>query len=92
MKLINTALQRFFTVKYKGKVYYVNYLNSEKVMYSMFNRLDWEIVDEDREELDIYEFKDTTKKQKEQIKKNIELQDKLIDFCIKHFNDYRPEL
>ena len=30
--------------------------------------------------------------EKEQIKKNIKLANKLINFCIKHFNDYKPEL
>ena len=30
------------------------------------------------------------KKEKEQAEKNLELADKLISFCIKHFEDYNP--
>ena len=49
-----------------------------------------EITDDERE-LDIYIFKDTQKKEREQIKNDIILAKKLIRFCIKHFDDYGPD-
>ena len=90
MKLTQSILERNFAIKHNGKTYYINYLNSDGQILGLTNRFHWQVLDEDSEELDVYEFKSTTKKQKEQIKKNVKLQDKLITFCIKHFNDYQP--
>jgi len=56
------------------------------------NRDTWEIYDEEGEELNVYIFNDTTKEEKEQIRKNRILANKLIDFCIRHFDDYKPKL
>jgi len=55
------------------------------------NRFDWEVLDEEFEELCICQLKNTTKKEKEQIKKNRRLYNILIKFCIKHFDDYKPD-
>ena len=92
MKLTQSIINKSFTIEHKGKEYYVNYLNSDGQILGLINRDYWEIIDEDGEELDIYEFRGKTRKQKEQIKKNIELRNKIINFCIKHFNKYQPKL
>ena len=92
MKLVQTVLEKNFIVKYWGKTYSVNYLNSDGYALGLFNRFNWEIYDEDHNELKISEYGNTTKTQKEQIQKNLILMNKLIDFCIKHFDDYRAEL
>lgn len=91
MKLTQTAVQKFFTVTNRGKTYYIDYINSDDVIL-LGNRDYWQVLDEELEELNIYVFKDTTKKEKEQIKKNSKLYLKLINFCIKHFDDYRPDV
>ena len=91
MKLEQSALQRTFTVKHKGKYYYIDYLNSDGQILGLLNRNYWEITDEDREELDIYILSDTTKKERQEKEKNAKLFDKLINFCIKHFDDYKPK-
>ena len=88
MKLLQSTLERNFTVKHYGKTYYLNYLNADGPI--LLNRYHWEILDKELEELNIYEFKSMTKKEKEQVKKNMELANKLIEFCIKHFNDFQP--
>ena len=36
--------------------------------------------------------KNDAKEEKEQTKNNIKLANKLINFCINHFNDYNPKL
>ncbi|MBW2984494.1 hypothetical protein KY361_05230 [Candidatus Woesearchaeota archaeon] len=41
-------------------------------------------MDEELEELNIYVFKDTTKQELKQIDRNVELANKLIEFCVKH--------
>jgi hypothetical protein len=48
------------------------------------NRDYWEILDEELEEMDIYIWSDSTKKE------NQKLYLKLIKFCKKHFKDYHP--
>lgn len=92
IKLTQTVLEKNFTVEHKGKTYYVGYLNSDGQILGLSNRDTWEIYDEEGEELNAYIFKDTTKKEKKQIEKTAKLYYKLIDFCIKHFDDYKPEL
>lgn len=90
MKLVQSTLERNFTVKHKRKYYYVNYLNSDGQILGLLNRYHWEVTDEEWEEINIYEFKDTSKKEREQIRKNRKLMEELIKFCIKHFNNYSP--
>jgi len=91
MKLTQSVIQKYFTVTHKGKTYYVDYINSDdRIMLG--NRNYWQVLDEELEELNIYIFKNTTKKEKQQITKNRKLYLKLINFCIKHFNDYKPNL
>ena len=85
-------LTKHFTVEHKGKTYYVEYANSDGIAGYLFNRSDWEILDEELEELCVCEFQNDTKEEKEQTKNNIKLANKLINFCIKHFNDYEPKL
>ena len=92
IKLIQTVLIKHFTVEYKGKTYYVEYANSDGIPGYLFNRSDWEILDEELEELCVCEFQNDTKEEKEQTKNNIKLANKLITFCIKHFNDYKPKI
>lgn len=90
MKVVQSSLEKSFVVTYKGKEYFVNYLNSSDLIPSLVNRFHWEVFDENHEELNIFEFENMTLREKEQIQKNIELRDYLVEFCIKHFNDYNP--
>ena len=89
MKLLQSTLERYFTVEHKGKTYYVGFIDSDG--YVGFVQPGWGILDEELEELDIYVHNDTTKKVLKQIEKNAKLREKLIKFCIKHFEDYRPD-
>ena len=92
IKLTQTLLIKHFTVEYNGKTYYVEYANSDGYAAYLSNRYDWEILDEELEELCLCEFQDDTKEEKQQIKKNKKLANKLITFCIRHFNDYKPKI
>ena len=91
IKLTQTVLEKYFTVEHKGKIYYVDYINSDDQIL-LGNRDYWEILDEELEELCLCEFQDDTKEEKEQIKNNAKLMNKLIKFCVKHFNDYKPNI
>ena len=92
IKLIQTTIAKYFTVQYKDKTYYIDYVNSDGQTLLLSNRDYWEILDEELEELYLCEFQNDTKEEKEQIKKNIKLANKLINFSIRHFNDYKPKL
>ena len=81
MKLTNISIQKSFTVTHKGKTYYLDYLNSTGPICGLFNRFNWQVLDEELEELPIYKLQST---------KARKLYLKLIRFCIKHFNDYKP--
>jgi hypothetical protein len=90
MKLNQSILERNFIVMHKGKEYFVNYLNSSSLIPDLSNRYHWEIVDENNEELNIFEFENSTKEERKGIKNNIKLREELIKFCIEHFSDYSP--
>lgn len=89
MKLLQSTLERSFHVKHRGKTYYISYLNSDG--YLCVNRFNWEILDEELEEVCACTFKDSTKKEIKEADKEAKLMEKLINFCIKHFNDYQPD-
>ena len=90
MRLAQSTLERNFIVMHKGKEYFVNYLNSSGLIPNLSNRFHWEILDENHEELNIFEFENSTKEEIKEIKNNIKLREELIKFCIEHFNDYSP--
>ncbi|MFQ6054619.1 MAG: hypothetical protein ACE5KE_00535 [Methanosarcinales archaeon] len=86
MKITQNTISRDWTIVVNGKTYYVNYTNSDGQTLALCNRDYWEVYDKDGEELRIYIFKDTTEEQKKEIQKNIELMNKLIEFCIKNWD------
>jgi|GEM_PF-1165340 len=92
MKLVQTTIEKNFFVEHRGRMYYVNYLNSDGQILELLNRDEWEIMDEDHEKLKLYEFQASTKKEKAKIRKNQKLADELIKFCTEHFEEYAPEL
>ena len=92
IKLTQTVLERHFTVRHKERFYYVSCLNSDKPILGLIKRDTWEITDEEHEELNIYLLNDTPKRERKQIKNNIKFANKLITFCIRHFNDYEPKI
>ena len=85
-------MEKNFTIKHKGKTYYVGCLNSDGQILGLTNRYTWEVYDEAGEELDVYFFKGAKSKEKEQIKKNRRLYYILIKYCIRHFNGYKPNI
>lgn len=86
MKLLQTVISKSFQVEYKGKEYTINYTNSDGQTLALLNRDNWEITDENWEELDIYVLNHHTKEQRKQKQKNQRLALKLIRFCIAHFD------
>lgn len=47
MKIEQTVLQKTFYVRHKGKMYYIDYLNSDGQSLGLINRDNWEISDEE---------------------------------------------
>lgn len=92
MKLQQTIIEKNFHVKTGNKIYYVNYLNSDGQTLGLLNRSAWEVYDAEGEEITFDYLKEMDKKEKKQINKNYKLVNKLITFCIKHFNEYNPKV
>lgn len=87
MKFTQTTLQKTFTIIYRGRTYHIDYLNSDGQILGLINRDHWMVYDEYGEELQIYLFKDDTEKEKRAVERNMKIAERLIDYCIKHFND-----
>ena len=90
MKLTQTAVQKTLYIEINKKTYYVNFVNSDGQILDLLNGNNWEIYDENNEELDLYTYNDTNKKRSKEIKANWQLANRIIKFCIKHFNNYNP--
>lgn len=91
MKLTQTVLEKNFTVEHNKKTYYISYLDSDGPILGLINRDTWDIYDEDGEELNVYILENTTEEEKKQIEKTATLYYKLVNFCIRHFNDYKTK-
>ncbi len=89
MKIIGNAIQKTFLVEYRGKTYCIDYLNADYPALGLINRNNWEIIDENGEDLNTY-FLKSERKAKE-TGNNIRLFNKLIKFCIDNFNNYNPK-
>lgn len=87
-QFLSAINKKNFTVKHKGKTYYVDYLNSDGQILGLSNRDYWEVYNEDDEELPNHKIKGDKVILN---KKELRLKIKLIKFCIKHFEDYRPD-
>ncbi|MFH1053847.1 MAG: hypothetical protein V1740_05525 [Candidatus Woesearchaeota archaeon] len=90
MELIGNTLKKSFVVKHKRKKYFVNYINSDYADPSLFNRDNWQILDEDGEELGIYFLKSDINKDNANRELREEIYNKLISFCVEKFNNYQP--
>ena len=85
MKIKGNLLERKFLVSHEGKKYYVSYVNADYPFHSLLNRDDWEVIDEDGEEVSIYTIKSVKNKRS---KEETSLYYDLIEFCIKNFNSF----
>jgi len=92
MKLVQTVIEKNFFVDHQGKIYYVNYLSSDGHILGLLNRDEWEITDENHEELQVYAFQGINKNEKVKIRNNQKLANNLIKFCTEHFDNYAPEI
>ncbi|MBS3131851.1 hypothetical protein J4212_05440 [Candidatus Woesearchaeota archaeon] len=92
MELIGNTIKKSFVVKHKGEKYFVNYINSDYADPILFNRDNWQILDEDGEELGLYFLKSDINKDNLNQGLLEEIHDKLISFCVENFDNYQPIL
>ena len=92
MKMVQNTIERNFTINHKGQTYHISYLNSDGQTLSLLNRDNWEIFDENDEELNIHIFKNASKKEQKKVGENLKLFGKIITFCKKNFYQYKPEI
>ena len=90
MQLEANQISRDWTVLHEGRMFYVNYTQSDGQTLALMNRDNWEILeatDDGTEELDVYGFADGTTEEREKVVENFELMKKLIRFCIEHWDN-----
>jgi hypothetical protein len=92
MKLMQTIVEKNFTVKYGKKTYHISYVNSDGQTLALLNRFNWEVSDEDGESIMPLLFKTSSKKERMRFNKDSKLIDSLIEFCAKRFDEYKPEI
>ena len=90
MQLEANQISRDWTVLHEGRMFYVNYTQSDGQTLALMNRDNWEVLestDDETEELDVYGFADGTAEEREKVAENFELMKKLIQFCIEHWDN-----
>ena len=92
MELKANQISRDWTIMHKGRKFYVNYTDSDEQTLALMNRDYWEVleeIDDDTEELNVYTFKGSTRKERMLAAKNAKLKEELVKFCIENWdNDF----
>ena len=96
MRIETNQISRDWTIQHEGRVFYVNFTESDGQTLALMNRDNWEVQEDTEdgvEELDIYGFSSDSPDKKKQIEENYKLMKKLILFCMQHWdNDFTREL
>lgn len=90
MKIEQNTISRDWTVLHKGRRFFVNFTESDGQTLALCNRDNWQIHEETEqstEELDACVFSNSSPEEQEQAKKNAEIIDELIRFCIAQWDN-----
>ena len=90
MLLEMNQIARDWTILHAGRRFYVNLTECDGQTLALCNRDNWEVqeeTDEGMEELNVYAFESDTPEEKEQVKENMVLMEKLIRFCIESWDN-----
>ena len=90
MLLETNQISRDWTILHEGRRFYVNFTECDGQTLALCNRGNWEVqeeTDEGTEELHVYAFQSDTPQEREQVKENIALREKLIQFCIENWDN-----
>ena len=88
MEIEQNTISRDWTVTHEGRRFYVNFTENDGQTLALCNRENWEIQEETEEaieELNAYVFGEDGQEEREQAQANAEMIDKLIDFCLAHW-------
>jgi hypothetical protein len=90
MQLEANQISRDWTILHKGRTFYVNYTDSDGHTLALMNRSNWEVLeerDDDTEELNVYVFNASTRKERKLAAKNALLKEELVKFCIENWEN-----
>ena len=90
MKIEQNTISRDWTVLYRGHRYFVNFTISDGQTLLLCNREHWQIhkeTEEEIEEFNAYVFSNSNHKEKQQAAKNARIIEKLIQFCVQHWDN-----
>ena len=92
MKLEQTIIEKTFIVKHDGKIYTINYYDSDGFALELLNKFNWEVCEENGEKMRNFVPQNMIEEEKEKTRKEVKLSNSLIDFCIENFDRYKPEV
>jgi len=90
MEIEQNTISRDWTVLHEGRRFFVNFTDSDGQTLALCNRENWQIHEETEdgiEEFGAYVFSDSSPEERERAQKNTEMIDKLIDFCLAHWEN-----
>jgi len=90
MRLEANQISRDWTILHGNRTFYVNFTESDGQTLALMNRDNWEVLEETEdgpEELKIHVFNDDTPLERELATENALLKEKLVRFCIKHWDN-----
>jgi hypothetical protein len=75
---------------HEGRRFYVNFTECDGQTLALCNRDNWEVLEETDEgigELNVYIFQSDSPEEKEKVKENVALMEKLVQFCIENWDN-----
>jgi len=90
MEIEQRAISRDWTVRYKGRRFFVNLAESDGQTLALLNRENWQIheeTDEGIEEVHPFVLGETSPEEENRADENAQIIDALIGFCIRNWDD-----
>ncbi len=96
MRIEQNTISRDWTVRYRGRRFFVNFTESDGQTLALCNRDNWQIHEETEkrtEELNACVVSNNSPEEREQARENEKVTEKLITFCIANWdNGFMEEL
>ena len=90
MLLEMNQISRDWTILHEGRRFYVNFTECDGQTLALCNRDNWEVLeetDDGTEALNVYIFQSDPPEEREKVKENVALMEKLIQFCIENWDN-----
>ena len=90
MEIQQNSISRDWTVVHEGRLFHVNFTESDGQTLALLNRENWEIAEKTEdgtEEFSACEFNDSSPTERKQAEKRVRIIDELVAFCIENWEN-----